>query len=333
MTFSRLLAPTLSLMMLSGCALSPDSAPVHTFYDSTVHNHRNQAITLTELARELAPADVVIIGEFHGHQGAHLLQARLQAALHQQRPDQVLVMEAFETDTQPAIDRYLAGELGESELIEDARGWENYRGSYRPLMEYARHHGLPVRAANAPVDLVRCVGQQGKSYVGTLEPEHRQALPDQPFPQVAGYRERFFDQLQGEHASEDGNHSRQLENTYQAQLLRDSTMAATVLDALNEAPRRQALMIVGSFHSDQRQGMVAILEQLTPQLEVRVLTPVLAESDTSPEVAAGDYWYQLWPLPTRFHDVQRERNHLTEAFRNRPTPDCGPATESAPSRQ
>src|SRR5690554_6866477 len=196
MTFKRLLTAALVATSLSGCALTPADLAVETFYDSQLRNHQNQPVTLTELARELASADVVVIGEFHGHQGAHLLQARLQAALHQQRPDQVLVMEAFETDTQPAIDRYLAGELGESELIEDARGWENYRGSYRPLMEYARHHGLPVRAANAPVDLVRCVGQQGKSYVGTLAPEHRQALPDQPFPQVAGYRERFFDQLQ-----------------------------------------------------------------------------------------------------------------------------------------
>lgn len=322
MTFKRLLTAALVATSLSGCALTPADLAVETFYDSQLRNHQNQPVTLTELARELASADVVVIGEFHGHQGAHLLQARLQAALHQQRPDQVLVMEAFDMDTQPVIDRYLAGDLGEDELIEDARGWKNHRASYRPLVEYARRHELPVRAANAPADLVRCVGQQGMSFVEDLSPDLRRTLPAQPFPQVPGYRERFFDQLQGRHGAEDSGYSRRLENTYQAQLLRDSTMATTVVNALDGEPRRQALVIVGSFHSDQRQGLVAVLEQLAPELDVRVLTPVMDGDNPSPEVAGGDYWYQLRPLPVRFQDSGRERDHLMETFRNRPTPDC-----------
>ena len=325
MKMTGLITTALLGLLLQGCTAMPpaeDPGAPATFYDTTVRDHQQQPVPLSRLADVLATADVVVIGEFHGHQGAHLLQARLQASLHQRRPGQVLAMEAFNTDVQAVIDRYLGDKLGEDELIEDASAWDNYRGSYRPLMEYARRHRIPVIAANAPSALVRCTGREGAAYVESLPEDRRQALPSEPFPQVPGYRERFFETLGGSHGDHSAENRERLENTYLAQLLRDSTMAAQILKARQDYPDHQVLMITGTFHSEQRQGLVAILEQRPPELEVRVLTPFMGEGEGRPAVVQGDYWYQLWPLPPRYRDENRERQQMMEQFRNRPTPEC-----------
>ena len=135
-------------------------------------------LTVAELARQLANTDVVVTGEYHGHHASHLLQARLQQALYRHHPRQTLSTVQFNLNHQDALGAYLAGQTGETEMIEDAGAWENYKGSYRPLVEFAREHQLPVVAANAPADIVRCVGREGMDYLQRLPDAQRAALPD-----------------------------------------------------------------------------------------------------------------------------------------------------------
>ncbi|MFL1407579.1 ChaN family lipoprotein [Marinobacter sp. M1N3S26] len=306
---------------LAGCAVhhSPPDTPPATFYDTRLADASGQPLTIPGLASRLDHADVVVIGELHGHQGAHLLEARLQAALYHRNPDQILALEAFNLDHQAHLDQYLAGKLGEEEMMEDAAAWENYQASYRPLVEFARRHDLPVVAANAPSGVVRCVGREGASYLDTLPETERDALPEQPFPEVPGYRERFMDTLgHSGHGESTEEGKRRLDNTYQAQLLRDSTMADRILEALATHPDHQVLMITGTFHSKERQGLVAVLEQRAPELDIRVITPYMPVDDGSleppPAIAAGDFRYDLWPLPVRYRDGEREQAAMMERF-------------------
>jgi uncharacterized iron-regulated protein len=46
--------------------------------------------------------------------------------------------------------------------------WPNYAEAYRPLVEYAKERRLPVIAANAPAEVVRCVMQEGPDYLTRL---------------------------------------------------------------------------------------------------------------------------------------------------------------------
>ncbi|MFC4260696.1 ChaN family lipoprotein [Marinobacter lacisalsi] len=309
-------------ILLQACTTVPATqtpARITTFYDAVIRDHDNRIVDLETVAKTLAGADVVVVGEFHGHQGAHLLQARLQAALHQRNPRQILALEAFNLDSQTPVNRYLAGELGEEEMVEDAGAWENYQASYRPMVEYAREHDLPVVAANAPADVVRCVGRQGAGYLEALPGQRRSQLPDQPFPAMTGYRDRFMTSMGGSDHGEPSKEGKQrLENTFKAQLLRDSTMADQILKALNAHPDHQVLMITGTFHSENRQGLVAVLEQRAPELEVRVLTPHMSanqsEAESNTDVAVGDYRYDLWPLPAHYQDRDREQAAMMERF-------------------
>lgn len=303
----------------------PAEAPLTSLYDyRIVDPDSGQAMALPQLASALQNADVVFIGELHGHNGAHLLQARLQQALYQQQPLQVLAMEQFTVEHQPSLDRYLAGELGEAEMIEDADAWDNYRASYRPLVDFALAHDLPVIAGNAPAQLVRCVGRQGPDYL-TRAPKDLQALlPGDPFYGTAPYREKFLATLT-DHQHGPGDPER-LENSYRAQLLRDNTMASRIVQALADHPGAQVVHTNGTFHSEHRLGTVAALKARAPELTVRVISPVVtdvpAEHVSQDDREKGDYLYYLRPLQEDYLDRDRELQAMMKRFRQASENNC-----------
>ncbi len=321
----------LTLATVTGCAAVPaDNIPARptSQYDAVIVNASNgQHITVTELARQLVDTDVVVVGEYHGHHASHLLQSQLQQALYRHNPRQILSMEQFNLDHQKAVDAYLAGKTGETEMLEDANAWENYKGSYRPLVEFARQHRLQVIAANAPADTVRCVGRQGKEYLDTLPEDQRAALPEQAFLDTPEYRDKFIEAISGSHGTEAGELTGRLLNTYQAQLLRDNTMAHRILSALEQNPGHQVLHTTGTFHSEQRLGTVAVLEQRAPELRIAVISPVeWPASETDMPLAEhrhkGDYLYFIQPLPREFRNPEREREAMQARFSQRTTTRC-----------
>jgi uncharacterized iron-regulated protein len=278
---------------------------------------------VTLLAKELALADVVVVGEYHGHHGAHLLQYLIQSALYRQRPQQVLSMEQFTLGEQSELDKYLAGQTGEEEMIIDANAWSNYKASYRPLVEFAKSKGLPVIAANAPAAIVRCVGRKGEIYLSQIEESQRAKLPDNAFLETPAYRKKFFDAMGAGHGSDgnSSNHSERLENSFKAQLLRDNTMADRIIRALDNKPGHQIIHLTGTFHSEERLGMVAVLEKKRPDLKIAVVSPIFWRTNQNPEslVAShrekGDFLYFLQPLPVDYTSSERRREAITERFR------------------
>ena len=137
-------------------------APLADVYDTVwVRGEDGSVKTLDQVADDLSGYDVVFFGEFHGHSGIHLAQMQMFRALQQRYTDMTLSLEQFERDTQPLLDQYLTGEIGEKVLQEDGRGWPNYEQSYRPLVEFSKDKGLPVVAANAPKQAVICVSKKG----------------------------------------------------------------------------------------------------------------------------------------------------------------------------
>ncbi|MCM0613420.1 ChaN family lipoprotein [Marinobacter sediminum] len=294
--------------------------PPETQYDARiVEVSGGRSLSIRELADQLATSDVVVIGEYHGHHGAHLLQSRLQNALYLHRQDQVLTMEQFNLDRQAELDRYLDGKTGETEMVEDAGAWDNYRASYRPLVEFARTHDTPVIAANAPAQIVRCVGRQGAGYLEKLDASVRSQLPSEPFMDTPRYRERFVEAIAGSHGTGDATMSERMNNTYLAQLLRDNTMASRILDARGTYPGYQVLHLTGTFHSESGLGTVALLKQRAPDLSVAVITPVFwGAGDSGAPLEdnreKGDYLYFIQPLPTEFRDQERAREAMKARF-------------------
>ncbi|KAA1176397.1 ChaN family lipoprotein [Marinobacter salinexigens] len=312
------------------------SAPESQYDAIVIDPVDGMPVTIEQLAQRLQTRDVVIVGEYHGHHGSHLLQAQLQRALFRLNPAQVLSMEQFNADHQQELTRYLDGKTGETEMIEDAEAWDNYRASYRPLVEFARTHRLPVIAANAPSRMVRCVGRKGPDYLQSLPPERKALLPDQPFMDTESYREKFIAAITGSHGTrhgdtgaedEDDRMSPRILNSYRAQLLRDNTMASRIIAAAQTHPNSQILHLTGTFHSEDGLGTVALLKQRAPELRITVISPQFWTDQSLDEQVTsnrfkGDYLYFIRPLPDEFIDEERERKAMMERFRNASDNSC-----------
>ncbi|MFP3977161.1 ChaN family lipoprotein [Marinobacter sp. KMM 10035] len=311
---------------LAGCAAtfhssksSTETRPETLYETRLVDANSGMQLSVEALAQKLAHTDVIIIGEYHGHQAAHFLQSRIQAALYRQQPLQVLSMEQFNLDNQTAVDAYLDGKTGETEFIEDSGAWDNYRASYRPLVEFARQHGLPIVAANAPAAIVRCVGRKGPDYLNKLPANERAQLPGNAFMDTPAYLDKFSAAIANSHSAAGEAMSERMLNTYKAQLLRDNTMASRILSAHKEHPNAQIIHTTGTFHSEEHLGTVALLRQRAPDASVAVISPVVwpADAEKAPVEKfrnKGDFLYFIQPLPQEFLDEDRERKAMSARF-------------------
>ncbi|WP_373020666.1 ChaN family lipoprotein [Thiomicrorhabdus sp.] len=317
-------------VLLNGCALLPQSGDsttlpaLDTLYDYILLDGTTQKpISVDEMADRLVDSDVVFIGEFHGNHASHLLESQLQNALYQRRPKQILSMEQFERQQQPILDRYLDNEIGEAYLVNEAPAWENYTSSYRPLIEFAKQHFLPVVAANAPTDIVRCIGREGDKYVEKLPGTERNWIADEPFADIPNYEQKYQSWIQEvRHLSANA-----ALKSYQAQIVRDNTMAESILQALRDNPGYQVLHLNGAFHSNGHLGTVAALHRMAPNLKISVISPIHTlmpqHPITSPEdFKQGDFIYLLQSQPNKYVSASYRQKIMKSLFKNADAKPC-----------
>lgn len=308
-----------------------EPVPLTSMYSYQLIDSRTQTpISVDTLAKKLNETEVVFIGEFHSHQGSHLLQLELLEALYKQNPNLVLSMEQFTRDSQAVLNKYLSGEYGESTLINEGNAWDHYRGSYRAIVEFAREHNLPVIAANSPAMHVRCVGKNGASFIQEFPSEQADWSAKELDLENENYKDKFMSFIKESgrsHGQSEEEQKASQMKTYAAQLLRDTTMAESIIDAMNANPNAQVVHLNGSFHSDNHLGTVAVLETMKPKLRTSVLSPVIVESSIEPsakenEYAQGDFIYLLREMPNRFKSKEKRYASIGKLIKKRMTETC-----------
>lgn len=226
---------------------------------------------------DLAGADVVFLGEYHDDDASHRTQLRVLEELAPRRAGQfALAMEQFERDVQSVLDSYLAGEIDEEQFLADSRPWPNYPEHYKPLIEYCRDHGIPVRAGNIPRRYASIVSKEGvdKLYTSITE-EERPWIAKATINEQNAYYDNFVNAMGG-HGS--GMSDEKMASFYRAQCIKDDTMAESIVDIRSADPRSQVLHINGSFHSDHKLGTVERLVARRP--EDRVIVVALRPVDS-----------------------------------------------------
>lgn len=273
----------LALVPLGGCATSSSA------WRAVAAS--GEAVTLEEMADDLAAADVVFLGELHDNDVGHALQLRLTELLLERRGALAISLEMFERDAQDQLDLYLHGAIDEARFLGHSRPWKNYAEHYRPVVELARREGLPVIAANCYRPLAARASKQG---LGAVLGDPWAATRVDVGP--GAYRDKFLE-LMGEHAAESGSPA---ERFYAAQCLKDDTMAESIARFLQEAGEPPPLVVhwCGRFHSDERLGTVERLLARRPDLDVRVVTMVAVKDVgrrlDEEERALADY---AWVVP------------------------------------
>jgi uncharacterized iron-regulated protein len=260
--------------MLATLLLAVTSSCVpHRVYDTA----EAQFTDFEAVAAAMARADVAFIGERHGDPATHRLQPALLEAVARRRPDVVLALEMFERDVQDAIDEYLAGQLHEAAFLERARPWPRYASDYRPMVEFAREQGWRIVASNVPRDLAARVAKEGLGILPALEPEERRWAAAEWHCPRDGYFERFAEQMR-EHPSADavepGEDAFPLDRYYEAQCLKDETMAEAIVRQLAGPRPPLVIHVNGAFHSDYRDGIVARVARRQPEARVMVMSMI-----------------------------------------------------------
>lgn len=260
----------------------------------TIHDGVTGSVVPWEaMLAALGGADVVIIGEMHGH-GLGLASSAAVWEDLSARGDltPALSMEFFDRSRQAAIDDYLLGVLDEAGFEDEAdRTARNYPPGHRSMVEGAKGAGLRVYAANAPRRYSTLAREEGYRELTGLRAS-QQALFELPSEEGKdAYRERFEAMFAGMLTSHGGEAQSpealeaRVAGYYRAQSVWDATMAGTVARAAQDGGR-PVVHVVGRFHSDYDGGLVHEIARRRPG--ARVVTISMVESFDTEEDVGGE---------------------------------------------
>ena len=320
-------------------------APIRNLYDTfLVSTDNNKVVSLEAAADDLATYDVVFFGEAHAHAGNHLAQMRMFQALYDRNPEITLSLEHFERDVQGVVDQYLAGEIGEKVLQKDGRGWDNYKSSYRPLVEFAKEHELPVIASEAPKSAVICVGRKGPEVIDEIPQPDRSWIAAEIHVEEGAYMDKYKKFIgessthggsskkagKGEDEQEEAAPDPQMAaimekmtmKSFTAQVVRDDTMAESIALHLKDNPGRKVIHMNGTFHSASHLGTPERLKMRMPELKIAVISPVEVQDTAAPgwtaeDAETGDYLLLIQPIPEAFVSEERELEWQMEIMKKR----------------
>jgi uncharacterized iron-regulated protein len=229
-----------------------------------------------EVLAAAAKRTVVLLGETHDSAEDHRWQLHTIAALRVLRPNMVLGFEAFPRRAQPALDRWVAGELTEAELLAQS-DWRNvWRVDpqlYLPLFHFARMHRVPMIALNVERSLAREVSQKGLDAI----PRERLEGVGRPAAPAEAYVGRLLP-IYAEHARRDGKPANpdrsdpQFRRFVESQQLWDRAMAEALAAAAKRPGRPLVVGLMGSQHIVHGHGVPHQLQDLG-ETEVVTLLP------------------------------------------------------------
>lgn len=268
---------------------------------------KGNAVTLQAIVDSLEHADVLFVGETHDNAVAHLLEAELLRRTDEtygppstHRRALALSLEMFERDVQTVLDEYLAGLITERHFLLSSRPWKNYETDYKPLVEYARAHHLPIIAANAPARYVSRVSSQGPDSLRALpQVAVKSWLPPLPFPAASeGYAAKFNRFIGGDTPTPAAGTSAQSNphgglHLLEAQTLRDASMAYAISEYLKRGRDPLVVQVNGTFHSEERMGVPEQLAHYRSKTRAVVVTIIPADGfpnfDAATQGRLGDF--------------------------------------------
>jgi uncharacterized iron-regulated protein len=286
--------------------------------DFRVYDRRGRDRSMADLFKAMDDTDALLVGESHDDAVGHGVEAEILSRAAERtgavgggsargRPV-VLSLEMFERDVQYILDEYLAGLITEDQFKKSARPWERYDTDYRPMVEFARAHGLPVVAANAPRRYVNRVSRLGPSALDPLPATAKAFLPPLPYPgpsepYTAKWNALMAEMMAQMRARADSaagappdsasapppaapmpgavpppaalpqvpprDHG--VGNALHAQALWDAAMGHAVAAALDEHPGALVVHYVGSFHVEGGTGIPERIRDYRPRTRILVV--------------------------------------------------------------
>ena len=267
----------LLILVIFAISIVPTYADQMTYFDA----EKNELST-DSLISKLRPQRAVFVGEIHDRYDHHLNQLTVIKHLTQHSANWAIGLEWVQQPFQAALDRYIAGELSERELLIDIEYYDRWGYDYRllrPIFEYAKEQGIPLIALNIDRNAHRKVGADG---IAGLSDEERALLPQEIDKSNTDYRER----LQAIFKHHPNATEKAFENFWEAQLVWDESMAERAADYLIDNPTQSMIILAGRGHIEYGDG---IPDRLHRRLPTGIAT-VLSTDDSAAIDDAAHYW-------------------------------------------
>lgn len=246
-----------------------------------------------DMIRDLADADVILVGEMHNHEKGLDFIATTFENLIARNEALILSMEFYERDQQVALDDYLHGVTDYEQFVRAAgRGGSNNPIGHLRMIERCRVNQRAVIAANSPRRYSTLARKEGFDALRQLTSRQR-SLFEIPSALPVGYYADLFRETMGGMAGHDENDDA-INGFLRAQSVWDHTMAASVADPVTN-DGASVFHVVGHFHVNHglRPGGSQMTDVLRARLgqQVKIRSLVIHGADTSallPEDAGDD---------------------------------------------
>jgi uncharacterized iron-regulated protein len=266
----------------------PRAAAAASYVPQRVYDTHQRAFTDFEtMLADLGRSDVVFLGEEHDDPNTHRLELAVLEGLTRRRIAIEFALEMFERDVQAAIDRYVSGASTEDQFLGAARPWPRYATDYRPSVEFARAHQLPIVASNVPRRIATDVAKIGLSALDRLADDRRLAAADLLCEGTGEHYERF-QKMMAEHpgSADPGAPDVRVRNDrfYLAQCVKDETMGESIAAAFEKTAARPSAVVHvnGAFHSDFGTGAAESARRRLPGRRIVIVSIVpIADIDAA----------------------------------------------------
>lgn len=244
--------------------------------------------TLSQLVPKLKNYRVILVGEHHTDLEHHAAQLRVIQALKNAGLNVVIGLEMFRSDSQEALDRWVAGEIS-SEAFEEIYydNWSFSWPAYAPIFYYARERRIPMIGLNTSPEITRQVAKQG---FASLTDEQRGKLSDVTCRVDEEYM-NFIRNAFGAHG-----HGSISDFVYfcEAQMVWDTIMAVNTIEYLKKNPDSVVVILTGTGHA--RKGAIPRQIRERSDYSTVVLLPNVAGSIDTDTVDQSDADYLLLGL-------------------------------------
>lgn len=247
-------------------------AAAQSLHAFQLFDSQGEKVAFDDMVATLQEADVVFFGEQHNNPIAHWMQLELSRRFNEAKGEQLMLgAEMFEADDQLLLNEYLSGLIAEKNFEQEARVWNNYQTDYKPLVLLAKNNDLPFIATNIPRRYANLVFREGLEALEQLSMQAKSYIAPLPIVvdmDLPGYKNMM--RMMSGHGG-DGN-----DNLVKAQAIKDATMAHFI--ATNWREDHLFLHFNGSYHSDNKEGILWYLERYRPGLNTHTITTVSQES-------------------------------------------------------
>jgi uncharacterized iron-regulated protein len=246
---------------------------------------RHKETTLSQLVPEFKHHRIILVGEHHADPAHHAAQLRVIQALKNAGVKIAIGLEMFRSDSQEALDRWVAGQISGEEF--ERIYYDNWNFSwpaYAPIFYYAREQAIPMVGLNTTPGITRQVAEQGFD-----------SLTDQQRGKLTGVTcrvdEEYMKFIHKAFEAHDHGNIMNFVHFCEAQMVWDTIMAVNAIDYLKKNTDCVMIILTGTGHA--RKG--AILRQIRERSDYSgvVLLPEVPGSIDAETVDQSDADYLL----------------------------------------